>query len=514
MSGDEFRAQGHALIDWIATYWDRVESLPVRSACVPGDFFASLPAHAPHIGDNPWDGLVRELDTRIVPTLTHWQHPSFFAYFPANASPPAVLGELLSAGLGVQGMLWSTSPSCTELEMGVMDWLARALGLPETFTHQARLSGVGASSETSAIASAGGGVIHSTASEAVLVAMVAARHRALANLADDDTEPHLMAYASAQSHASVVKAAMIAGLARHADDRRHVTLVSTDETGRVNVQALRASIVADRAIGRMPFFVCATLGTTGTGAIDNLAAIGAVLDEKAVLDENPPLTTRPIWLHVDGAWGLSACICPEFRAMLDGIERADSICVNPHKWLLTNFDCDAFFVRDAKELTRALSITPEYLRNSASDSGAATDFRDWQVPLGRRFRALKLWLVLRHYGIAGLQTFIREHVALAQQLAQWIRADSRFVLAMEPSLSLVCLSLSARPGESQADADARTLALMERANATGKVFLTHTRASNSALGEQGRILLRVAIGGTHTEERHVRGLWDLVAQFA
>lgn len=493
MSGSEFAQHAGAIAAWIARYWDSVETMRVRSGVKPGAIFDALPASAPEEADGVWGSLLEELDTKVTPGLTHWQHPSFFGYFPANATGPAVLGELLSAGLGVQGMLWSTSPACTEVEMRVMDWLAAAYGLPSAFTHAARLGGTGS----------GGGVIQSTASEATLVALVAARHRALRGLSDDQPEPHLTLYASSEAHASVVKAAMIAGLARRAEDTRHVRRIGVDGAGRMCVASLQRAMAADRAAGRVPCFVVGTLGTTGTGGFDDLVQIGDVIDADA-----SGHGAGPAWLHVDGAWGVNACVCPEHRAMLQGVDRVDSLCVNPHKWLLTNFDCDAFFVRDAKAITDAMSITPEYLRATTPAAGV-TDFRDWQVPLGRRFRALKLWLVMRHYGLSGLREFIRGHIQMAERFESWVREDARFLVHAR-SLSLVCLRLAERQGESRAQADARTLALMERVNASGRAMVTHTRA----YGESGPVVIRVAIGGVLTRERHCEGLWQMLRENA
>jgi aromatic-L-amino-acid decarboxylase len=552
MDDREFEARGNEILAWITRYWRGLDARPVREAVAPGAVFHALPASAPETGDDPCATLTRELDALIAPALTHWQHPSFFAYFPANASAPAILGDLVSAGLGVQGMLWATSPACTELEMRVLDWLARALGLPDAMTHEARLAGRGH----------GGGVIHSTASEAVLVALVAARARqrtrahadgAHAPLRDEDPEPHYAVYASAEAHASVVKAAMIAGLARDARDPRHVRLIPVDAQGRMCPRALADALARDRARSIRPTLVVATLGTTGIGAVDDLDAIAGVLAREC--DGDTTGVPRP-WLHVDGAWGVSACVCPEARWMLGaggeagggagsaGLARVDSLCVNPHKWLLTNFDCDAFFVRDAREVAGAMAITPEYLKTTRGESGAYdradVDFRDWQVPLGRRFRALKLWLVLRHYGLAGLREFIRSHIAMAQWLAGEVARDPRFVLAAPVSLSLVCLRLAPRPGEKPEDADARTLALIERVNDSGRALVTRARTPEglgaSTLARDGsphesghesghdsahefghdfgppggRVILRVAIGGTRTSDAHVRALWDLL----
>jgi len=424
----------------------------------------------------------------VLPGLTHWQSPSFFAYFPANASGPAVLGELLSAGLGVQGMLWSTSPAATELETRVLDWLCELTGLPESYR-----SSTGT----------GGGVIQGTASEAALVAMVAARARVLRKLG---REAELVAYVSTQTHSSVLKAAMLAGVVRNQEDTVHLRLLETDAHQALRPEVLERFIREDLAAGRQPFFVCATLGTTSSGAMDPLGPIGEAL-------ERTGFTAAGGWLHVDAAWAGSALVCPEHRGMLAGVEAADSFAFNPHKWLLTNFDCNAFYTRDRQSLLEALSVMPEYLRNAASASGSVIDYRDWQIPLGRRFRALKLWFVLRHYGAKGLREYIREHVRLAECFAFWVEGDERFELAAPRSLSLVCFRLKPRPGEEPAATDARNRSLLERLNAGGKVFLTHT-VLPGVEGGPGRYVLRMAIGSPRTEERHVRAAWDRLAALA
>jgi aromatic-L-amino-acid decarboxylase len=429
------------------------------------------------------------LESVVVPGLTHWQSPSFFAYFPAEASGPAVLGELLSAGLGVQGMLWSTSPAATEVETRVLDWLAELTGLPEGFR---------------STSGHGGGVIQGTASEAVLVAMVAARERVRRR--GVPAEVPLVAYASSQAHSSVLKAAMLCGVARNAEDTVHVRMVAPEASYAMRPEALERAIREDLAAGRQPFFVCASLGTTSSGAFDALGPVGAVLERTGVKGQGG-------WLHVDAAWAGAALVCPEHRGMLAGIEAVDSFAFNPHKWLLTNFDCNAFYVRERKALLDALSVTPEYLRNAASETGAVIDYRDWQVPLGRRFRALKLWFVLRHYGARGLQAHIREHVRLGELFESWVKADARFELAVPRSLSLVCFRLKPQPGEAPQATDARNRQLLERVNATGKLFLTHT-VLPGVDGAPARYVLRMAIGATRTEERHVRAAWELLASHA
>ncbi|WP_426735754.1 pyridoxal-dependent decarboxylase [Myxococcus faecalis] len=487
-SPEEFRELGHRLVDWVADYQQRLESFPVRSQVAPGEVASKLPLRPPEEGLDGvkgWDAVLRDLEDVILPGVTHWQSPSFFAYFPANASGPAVLGELLSAGLGVQGMLWSTSPAATELETRVVDWLVDLLGLPEDFR------------STSA---RGGGVIQGTASEATLVAMVAARERVRRYGAPANSE--WVAYASTQAHSSVLKAAMLCGVAHGAEDTTHVRLIETHDRYGMRAELLERAILEDLGAGRVPFFVCATVGSTSSGAVDPVRAIGEVM-------ARTPVRSTGGWLHIDAAWAGSALVCPEHRGLLDSMNRVDSFAFNPHKWLLTNFDCNAFFTRDRQALLEALSVTPEYLRNAASASGAVIDYRDWQVPLGRRFRALKLWFVLRHYGAKGLRAHIREHVRLAQCFESWVKEDSRFELAVPRSLSLVCFRLKPLPGEAVKDTDARNRELLERVNASGKVFLTHT-VLPSVEGAPARYVLRMAIGAATTEERHVRAAWELL----
>jgi aromatic-L-amino-acid decarboxylase len=465
-SAQEFRRHGHAAVDRIARYLEEVESLPVLARVSPGDIDAALPAQAPQTGED-FDTILADLDRVILPGLTHWQSPNFFAYFPANASPPAILGDLLSAGLGVQGMLWATSPACTELEIRVLDWLVDMLGLPSRF----RSDGPG------------GGVIQDTASSSVLCAVLAARQRATAGAANRDGNPRgLLAYTSCEAHSSVEKAVRIAGLGA-AQLRR----VDTDAEHAMDAQQLVRMMREDRAAGHEPMFVCATLGTTSSTAFDPLPAIAAACGEHGA------------WLHVDAAYAGSAAVCPEMRWMNDGLDRADSYCFNPHKWLLTNFDCDCFWVADREALTGALGVMPEYLRNPASESGRVVDYRDWQVPLGRRFRALKLWLVIRSYGVQGLRAHIREHLRLAREFARQVQADADFELSAPAPLALVCFRH--RRG------DRFNERLLDTLNASGKIYITHTRLD-------GRYVLRMAIGGTWTTASHVTRAWRLIRDTA
>src|SRR4051812_36519182 len=470
MTPDEFRRHGHQMVDWIADYWSRVGSLPVRSPLAPGEVRAALPPAPPETGE-PISAVLADLDRVIVPGLTHWQHPRFFGYFPANTSGPSVLGDLLSAGLGVQGMSWVTSPACTELEQHLMDWFADLLGLPAAF----RSDGTG------------GGVVQDSSSGANLVALLAALHRASKGAAvRHGVEPDRMTvYVSAETHSSMEKAVRIAGLGSDA-----VRLVEVDENLAMRPAALAARLDRDVARGYTPVLVCATVGTTSTTAIDPLAGLGPICREHGV------------WLHVDAAYAGVSAVVPELRGLQAGVEGADSYTTHAHKWLLTGFDAAPFWVADRAALTGALPILPEYLRNAATDAGAVVDFRDWQIPLGRRFRALKLWFVLRWYGAEGLRAHIRSHVALAQELAAWADADERFDVATAHPLSLVCL----RPRwADDVDADVATMTLLERLNDGGEVFLTHTIV-------EGQAVLRVAIGSPATTRAHVERVWTLLVE--
>ena len=473
-----FRAAGHALVDQLASYWASLETRDVSPAPgeggTPGDVLRALPEAPPEQGGEAYDAMLGDLDRLITPALLHWQSPRFFGFFPANASFAAILGEFASAGLNVNGMNWATSPAATELETRMLDWFADLLALPERFRST----------------SEGGGVIQGTASEATLVALCAARARAV----DAGVDPaSLCVYTSEQAHSSVLKAAMIAGLASGPEDRARVRLIETDADLRMDAGALEHAMRVDVEGGRAPAFVCATLGTTGTEAVDPIPEIAGLLD---ALGGDAPV--RP-WLHVDAAYTGAALVCPEHRGLARGVERADSICINPHKWLLVNFDCDLFWVADRAALVRALSVTPEYLRNDASDAGAVIDYRDWQVPLGRRMRALKLWFVARRYGAEGMRAHVRRHVELAKALEARVLADDRFELLASRTTSLVCLGVRAGDNATQRARDER--------GAGRRVFVSHTRVP-SVGGEGSRLVIRIAIGATLTEARRVDELWE------
>ena len=466
MTGEEFRRAGHQLIDWVADYLEHIEQYPVQSQVKPGEIRARLPAAAPAQGE-PFDAILRDVEEIILPGITHWQSPNFFGYFPSNNSGPSILGELLSAGLGVQGMLWATSPACTELETHVLDWLVDLLALPPHFKSTVT----------------GGGVIQDSASSAALCAILAARERATGGQSNlEGAGNALVAYVSSQTHSSVEKGVRIAGLGSN-----HLRAIEVDGGYAMRPDRLAEAIAADRAAGLKPCFACATVGTTSSTAIDPLPEIGAVCRREG------------LWLHVDGALAGTAGLCPEFRQHFAGLELADSYCFNPHKWMFTNFDCDCFFVADRAPLIRALSILPEYLRNKATESGAVIDYRDWQVPLGRRFRALKLWFVIRSFGVEGLQERIRRHVELAREFAGWVESDSRFELAAPVRFGLVCFR--------HRDGDAVNQQILDTLNGSGRLLMTHTRLD-------GKLTLRLSIGQTNTERRHVEAAWKLLREAA
>ena len=466
MDAETFRRHGYALVDWLADYQQRVEEYPVLAQVEPGDIRNQLPPALPQHGE-PFETIFKDFEEIILPGVTHWQSPKFFGYFPANNSAPSILGELLSAGLGVQGMLWLTSPACTELETHVLDWLADALGLPEMFKSSAD----------------GGGVIQDSASSATLCALLTARERVSRfDSKENGVDSRFIAYCSDQTHSSMEKAMMIAGLGR-----QRLRKISTDESGAMIPSALDAQVRADREQGFIPFFVCATVGTTSTLAMDPVPAIGEICQRER------------IWLHVDAAMAGTATICPEFQHLNDGLELADSYCFNPHKWMFTNFDCDCFYVADRFELTATLSVLPEYLRNRATETGEVIDYRDWQIPLGRRFRSLKLWFVLRHYGLVGLQHHIREHISWAAEIERQINEHPQFHLALPRSLNLICFY--------HTKGDDFSSKVLEAVNSSGKLFVTHTISN-------GRYCIRFCVGQTQTTLEHVQQAWHFIIETA
>ena len=470
MTPEEFRAAAHTLVDWIADYRAKVYrgELPVLSPNRPGELRAALPG-APPEAPEPFDAVMRDLDAIILPGCTHWQSPGFFGYFPSNSALAAVLGDLASTGLAQLGLNWQSSPALTELEEVTTDWLRQMLGLPEAFR----------------------GVIQGTASEATLVALICARERATGYAAArgglQSAGPPLVVYATAHSHSSVEKAALLAGFGRE-----QLRLVATDEAFAIRADALEAAIREDLARGARPCAVVATTGTTGTTAIDPVEAIGRIAQ------------AHGLWLHVDGAMGGSAMILPECRALWTGIGRADSLVVNPHKWLGVSMDCSVYYVRDPQQLVRVMSTSPSYLRTGAD--GAAVNYRDWGIPLGRRMRALKLWFLIREQGVAGLQARLRRDLSHARWFASRVDATQHWARLAPVPLQTVCVRHEP-PGLVGEALDAHTLDWVGRINASGKAYLTPSQLD-------GRWMVRVSFGVEMTEREHVEALWRLMQQVA
>ncbi len=457
MSLDEFRKHGHDLIDWIADYLGTIESRPVDHQVQPGDVRAMIPDRAPAAAE-PMSEILGDLDRVVMPGMTHWQHPGWFGYFPASSSPAAILGELASAGLAGQGMLWSTSPAITEVESAVLDWLVELMGLPPSWRVDT---------------GPGGGVLQMSASDSTHTALVVARIQAT-NAGLDASK--LVAYGSAQAHSSIEKGARTAGY-------NHIRLIDVDDTFAMSAPALRAAVEADIAAELHPIWVCSAIGTTGTTAVDPVAEVGALAQEFG------------LWHHIDAAYAGTAMILPEMRHFQAGVEFADSYTFNPHKWMLTNFDCSVFWVADRAKLIGALSILPPYLRNTASASGEVIDYRDWHVPLGRRFRALKLWFVLRSYGADNLRSYIRSHLDWAQELTAQLDKDPRFEIVAPTTFALVCFRHAA--GEEA------TKALVAKLAEEPSVYVAPSVVNDTTF-------IRVSIGSTWTERRHVQALWDLI----
>jgi aromatic-L-amino-acid decarboxylase len=464
----EFRAAMHRVADIVADYLEHVGEYPVLPKVRPGDVRALLPAVPPRDAE-PVERLLADYRRVIEPNVTHWNHPGFMAYFGITGSGPGILGEALAAGLNVNAMVWRTSPAATELEEVVTDWLRQMLALPAMFR----------------------GHINDTASVSTFVALAAARDRApgLAirerGLAGRGDVPPLVVYASEQAHSSVDKAVIALGLGL-----ANLRKVPVDDAFGMDPVALEAMIAEDRLQGRMPIAVVATAGTTSTTSVDPLGAVAAICRREAV------------WLHVDAAYGGAAAICPEFRPLFDGMELADSVVVNPHKWLFTPVDCSVLLLREPAAVRAAFSLVPDYLR---TDEEGVTNLMDYGIQLGRRFRALKLWMVIRAFGVSGLRDRIRRHCALAQELAAWVRAEPGFEVMAPVPFSVVCLRLArGATGEEQDRANARLLA---EVNAAGPVHLSSTRL-------HGRLVLRVAIGNVRTARQHVETTWALLRHAA
>ena len=464
MEIDEFRRQAHRLVDWMADYLENVETYPVMSQVKPGEIAEKLPA-SPPLDPEPFDEIFADFERIVLPGITHWQHPCFFAYFPANSSPPSVLAEMLTATLGAQCMIWQTSPAATEMEERVMEWLRDMIGLPSGFV----------------------GVIQDTASTSTLCSILSARERAsefCSNSTGLSQTREMTAYCSEEAHSSVEKGVRIAGIG--SDNLRKIPV---DENYAMVPDELERAIKRDMAAGKLPVHVTATIGTTGSTAIDPLKEIGKICRKYGV------------WLHVDAALAGTALILPEYRWMIDGIEYVDSFVFNPHKWMFTNFDCSAFFVKDPETLIKTFQITPEYLR-TAQDR-RVKNFRDWGIQLGRRFRALKLWFVIRSYGVQGLQRMIRSHLEIARDLAGWIDESEDFELLAPVPLNTVCFRYHPPHISDETDLNRVNADLMNTLNRTGRLYLTHTTL-------RGRYTLRLVVGQTYVTRRHVEEAWRLI----
>jgi aromatic-L-amino-acid/L-tryptophan decarboxylase len=464
---EEFRRHGHAVVDRIADYLEGVADLPVMSRAAPGDVRRALPATPPPRAE-PMERILDDVDAIVVPGLTHWQSPGFMAYFGITGSAPGILGEMLAAGFNVNAMLWQTSPAATELEEVALDWLRQLVGLPQPLF----------------------GCINDTASSSTLYALAAAREaipgarireRGLAGR--DDLGP-LRYYASEEAHSSVEKAGIVLGTGRDGCVR-----IPTDADFRMDVDALRAAVDADRAAGRVPFAVVATAGTTSTTSVDPVAAIAAVCEAEG------------LWLHVDAAYAGAAAVAPELRWVLDGCERADSIVVNPHKWLFTPIDCSVLWTRRPDALRDAFTLVPEYLRTAHDADTSVVNLNDYGTSLGRRFRALKLWMVMRAFGAEGIAARIREHVRLGALLSGWVDAEPTWERTAPARLSTVCMRAHPAGVDAEPDLAALNERVMGRVNEAGRHLVSHTSL-------RGRLTLRVAIGNLRTEERHVRAVWD------
>ena len=472
MDLESFRKHGHELVDWVADYMESVEQYPVMSRALPGEISARLPQEPPSKGES-MERILKDFEEIVIPGVTHWQHPGFFAYFPANTSGPSILAELLTSALGINAMVWQTSPAATELEERVTEWLRIMLRLPDEFR----------------------GVIQDTASTATICALLCAREQAAGfginekGFSSWPGKKALRLYTSEEAHSSVEKGAKIAGFGAE-----NVVRVAVDSKFAMDPAALEEAIARDEAAGCKPCCICATVGTTSSTAIDPLNEIGEIA------------RTRGLWFHIDAALAGSAAILPEKRSMLDGVELADSFVFNPHKWLFTNFDCSAFFVKDARTLIRVFSIDPEYLKTGRDSE--VVNFRDWGIQLGRRFRALKLWFVIRSFGVEGLRERLRAHLALAQDFRSWVEKDPDFELLAPVRVNTVCFRY--RPAEqelTEEKLDALNKRIMDEINADGTIYMTHTR-----LG--GRFSLRVSIGQTYTRSHHVENAWRIIRRKA
>ncbi|NVO20617.1 MAG: aminotransferase class I/II-fold pyridoxal phosphate-dependent enzyme [Bacteroidetes bacterium] len=468
METPEFRLWAHKFADWMADYYENIEDLPVKSMVCPGEILSKLPELPPEGGES-MSQLFEDFQSIILPGMTHWQSPNFFAYFPANGSLPSILAEMLTAAMGAQCMIWETSPAAAELEERVMDWLKVMTGLPSGWS----------------------GVIQDTASTATLAAILSAREKCgffSSNETGLSQHQQLRVYCSTETHSSIDKAVKIAGIGR-----QNLVKVIIDKQFRMDSEALRSAIQSDIELGFKPCCVVATLGTTSSVSIDPLKEIAEVCKELGV------------WLHVDAAYAGSALLLPEFRWMIEGIDQVDSFVFNPHKWLFTNFDCSAYFVKDKESLIKTFEILPEYLKTGTR--GLVNDYRDWGVPLGRRFRALKLWFVIRSYGVEGLKEAIRNHIEYACWFETQVAESLEFEIMATRHLSVVCFRFHPKHKDDQAELDRLNATLLEAINRSGKAYLTHTKLN-------GQYVMRMAIAQTRVKRENVQNTWELIKRIA
>ncbi|MEA1897534.1 MAG: aminotransferase class I/II-fold pyridoxal phosphate-dependent enzyme [Bacteroidota bacterium] len=468
MTTEEFKKQAHQFVDWMAEYFETVEKFPVKAKVNPGEILEKLPLNPPAEAES-MDEIFHDFRQTILPGMTHWQSPNFFAYFPANSSYPSVLAEMLTATLGAQCMIWETSPAAAELEERVMNWLIQMMGLPQEFE----------------------GVIQDTASTATLTALLTAREKASEFQINENGfkgNEKFRIYCSTETHSSVEKAVKIAGFGRNS-----LVKIDVDEDFKIKPGLLQEAINRDIEQGFRPLCIITTIGTTSTTAIDPLEEIVQISSK------------YKIWLHVDAALAGSALILPEFRWMINGIDKVDSFVFNPHKWLFTNFDCSAYFVRDAELLIKTLEILPEYLKTQSR--GKVNDYRDWGVPLGRRFRALKLWFVIRNFGLKGLQEKLRHHLQLSQQLKENIIKSDDFEIMAPVPLNTICFRYHPSGINDTTELNKMNEALMHQLNESGKVYFTHTRLN-------GNYVIRFVIGQTNVTEKHIKNAWEMIKETA
>nr|BAC41515.1 tryptophan decarboxylase [Ophiorrhiza pumila] len=470
---EEFRKQAHVMVDFIADYYKNIENYPVLSQVEPGYLKNRLPETAPHLPES-FETILKDIKKDIVPGMTNWLSPNFFAYFPATVSSAAFVGEMLCTGFNSVGFNWLASPASTELEMVVIDWLANMLKLPKSFMFHGT----------------GGGVIQGTTSEAILCTLIAARDGALEKIGMENVGK-LVVYGSDQTHSFFQKTCKVAGIFPC-----NIKLIPTTREDNFSMSpiALREQIEADVADGLVPIFLCTTVGTTSTAAIDPVSEVAKVAN-----DFN-------IWVHVDAAYAGSACICPEFRQYLDGIELVDSFSLSPHKWLLCFLDCCCLWLKKPHLMVKALSTNPEYLRNKRSEFDGVVDFKDWQIGTGRRFKALRLWLVMRSYGVENLKRHILSDVQMAKMFEGLVKSDPRFEIIVPRAFALVCFRLNPGKGyDDEIDKEILNKELLDLINSTGRAYMTHTKAG-------GIYMLRFAVGTTLTEEHHVYAAWELIKE--